>query len=123
MCEPESARPDRNLGYVFTSRRETAEEYRRRTGRAGGRTAAGPFRQFRVTAGFAEHDECLGSSASVEVERETAPAPEEAEQLVWPAVWEVTVRALGDGDWRPSLNWLDVVELLAEEPGGCRRGG
>lgn len=23
----------------------------------------------------------------------------------------VTSRALGDGDWRPSLNWLDVIEL------------
>jgi len=67
---------------------------------------------FRLTAGFAEHDERLGSSASVEVRRDTAPAPAEAEQLIWPAVWAVTVSALGEGDWRPSLNWLDVIELL-----------
>jgi|GEM_PF-4644204 hypothetical protein len=25
-----------------------------------------------------------------------------------------TVQALGDGDWRPSMNWLDVIELLGE---------
>lgn len=27
-------------------------------------------------------------------------------------IWDVTVQALGDGDWRPSMSWLDVVELL-----------
>jgi len=91
-------------GYVFTSRRETPPEYRRRV--------SSP-RVFRVTAGFAEQDERLGSSASVEVRRDTAPGPAEAEALVWPAVWAETVRRLGEGDWRPSLNWLDVVELLA----------
>ena len=105
------------LGYVFTSRRETPEEYRRRTASAESLTespaAAGPAqRVFRLTAGFAEHDERLGSSASVEVRRETPPSLAEAERLIWPAVWEVTISALGDGDWRPSLNWLDVVELL-----------
>jgi hypothetical protein len=31
-----------------------------------------------------------------------------------PAIWDVTVQTLGDGDWRPSMNWLDVVELLGE---------
>ena len=100
-------------GYVFTSRVETPEEYRRRTGSAAAPVAGAP-QAFRVTAGFAEHDERLGSSASVQVRRETAPGPEEAEKLVWPAVWQVTVRALGPGDWRPSLNWLDVIELLGE---------
>ena len=109
------------LGYVFTSRRETPEEYRRRTASAGSPAgsstgspaAAGPAqRVFRLTAGFAEHDERLGSSASVEVRRETPPSLAEAERLIWPAVWEVTISALGDGDWRPSLNWLDVIELL-----------
>lgn len=105
------------LGYVFTSRRETAEEYRRRTtsaeSPAESPAVAGPAqRVFRLTAGFAEHDERLGSSASVEVRREKAPSLQEAEKLIWPAIWEVTIGALGDGDWRPSLNWLDVIELL-----------
>jgi hypothetical protein len=27
---------------------------------------------------------------------------------------DVTVQALGDGDRRPSMNWLDVAELLGE---------
>ena len=90
-------------GYVFTSRRETPPEYRRRVGSP---------RVFRVTAGFAEHDERFGSSASIEVRRDTPPTREEAEDLVWPAIWQVTRGALGEGDWRPSLNWLDVVELL-----------
>jgi hypothetical protein len=29
-------------------------------------------------------------------------------------MWDVTVQALGDGDWRPSMDWLDVAELLGE---------
>jgi hypothetical protein len=24
--------------------------------------------------------------------------------------------ALGEGDWRPSLNWIDVFELLDDPP-------
>ena len=68
---------------------------------------------YRLTAGFAEHDERFGSSATADVQRESAPTRDEAEKLVWPAVEEVTRQALGDGDWRPSLNWLDVIELLA----------
>ncbi len=109
---------DEPSGYVFTSRPETPEEHRRRT---DGRTAAdpaetapavaGPVKTFRVTAGFAEHNERLGSTATVIVRRESAPGRAEAERLVWPAVREETRRALGDGDWWPSLNWLDVVEL------------
>jgi SAM-dependent methyltransferase len=109
---------DEPSGYVFTSRPETPEEHRRRM---DGRTAAGPaetapaaagpVKTFRVTAGFAEHNERLGSTATVIVRRESAPGRAEAERLVWPAVREETRRALGDGDWWPSLNWLDVVEL------------
>ncbi len=49
--------------------------------------------------------------------RENAPTREEAEALIWPAVWEVTAEALGEGDWRPSLSWLDVVELSDQLPG------
>jgi hypothetical protein len=37
-------------------------------------------------------------------------------RLVWPAVNKETTRALGEGDWRPSLNWLDVFELLDDPP-------
>ncbi len=91
------------LGYVFTHRRETPEEYRQRTG--------GSAARFRLVAGFAEHDERFGSSVAIEVDQPTVPAREEAERLVWPAIWAETARALGEGDWRPSLNWLDVVEL------------
>jgi hypothetical protein len=108
---------DEFLGYVFTVRRESAEEYRQRANPAA----------FRLVAGFAEHDERLGSSVSVELYRETAPTRAEAEQLVWPAIWEETGRALGDGDWHPSLIWLDLVELLDQQPradlprpGSCR---
>jgi|ERR1700677_3651636 hypothetical protein len=107
---------DEFLGYVFISRRETPEEYYKRTGSPAPPAAAGPARRFRLVAGFAEHDERLGSSATIEVHRETAPTRDEAVRLVWPAVEEETARALGAGDWRPSLNWLDVIELLDELP-------
>jgi hypothetical protein len=42
------------------------------------------------------------------------PARDEAEKLIQPAIWDVTVQALGDGNWQPSMNWLDVIELLGE---------
>ena len=104
---------DAYLGYVFTSRLETAEEYQRRAGPAAPvpSATAGAPRVFRLTAGFAEHDERLGVSATIDVQRDTAPTRAEAEQLIWPEIWAVTSRALGDGDWHPSLNWLDVIEL------------
>ncbi|HEX7993053.1 MAG TPA: hypothetical protein VF506_03975 [Streptosporangiaceae bacterium] len=35
-------------------------------------------------------------------------------QVVWPAIEDVAVRALGAGDWQPSLNWIDVIELWPE---------
>jgi hypothetical protein len=107
---------DQYRGYVFTSRRESPQEYRQRTGSAAAAAAAavpaGTPRVFRLISGFAEHDERFGSTALVEVRRETAPSRDEAEQLMWPAIEAETTRALGDGDWRPSLNWLDVIELL-----------
>ncbi len=103
-------------GYFFTRQPETAEEYRRRTADPADPAQTGPaesgsLRTFRVTAGFAEHNEKLGSTATVIVRRETAPERAEAERLVWQAVEAETRRVLGDGDWWPSLNWLDVVEL------------
>jgi hypothetical protein len=112
---------DEYLGYVFTSRRETPEERDKRAASGAARVPAGPGRDafrptaertFRLTAGFAEHDERLGSAATIDVRRETAPPRDEAERLIRPAVWAVTTSALGDGDWNPTLNWLDVIELL-----------
>jgi hypothetical protein len=119
---------DEYLGYVFTVRWETSEEYGRRAagspgqahpGPAGARpreAAAGPARGFRLLAGFAEHDEKFGSSAEVTLRRETAPTRTEAVELIWPAIEEETARALGPGDWRPSLNWLELIELLDAPP-------
>jgi hypothetical protein len=105
------------LGYVFTSRRETTEEYRQRTGSSSPPAVPGPGHRFRLRASFAEHDEKFGSSAEIEVVRQAAPDRDEAERLVWPAVEAETSRALGEGDWRPSLNSLEVVELR-DEPRG-----
>lgn len=103
---------DDYLGYTFTSRAETPEEHHKRVA-AGDSPAAGqPGRLFRLTSGFAEHDEKFGSAATVDVRRDAAPTREEAEQLIRPAIWEVTTGALGDGDWNPTMNWLDVIELL-----------
>jgi hypothetical protein len=101
------------LGYVFISRHETQEEHLERAGaaRSAASTAAADQRAFRITAGFAEHDARFGASVSVYAQMASAPAREEAVRLVWPAVVQETARALGAGDWQPSLNWLDVVEL------------
>jgi hypothetical protein len=102
------------LGYVFTSRHETQEEYLERAGparSAASAARAAAQRAFRITAGFAEHDVRFGASVSVYAQLASAPAPEEAVRLVWQAVVQETARALGAGDWQPSLNWLDVVEL------------
>jgi hypothetical protein len=124
---------DDYLGYVFTTRRETPGEYRRRVadspgpaspgpahpGPAGAcprEAAAGPASGFRLLAGFAEHDEKFGSTAEVMIRRESAPTRDQAVQLIWPAIEEETARALGAGDWRPSLNWLELIELLDERP-------
>jgi hypothetical protein len=102
------------LGYQFTSRRETPEEHQQRTGQATAPSpAAGQDRTFRLTAGFAEHDERYGGRASIQVTRPVPPTRAEAEALIWPAVEAATEQALGPGDWRPSLNWLEVIELLA----------
>jgi hypothetical protein len=105
------------LGYAFTSRRETTEEYRQRTSSSARPGALGPGHRFRLKASFADHDEKFGSSAEIDVVRQAAPDRDEAVRLVWPAVEAETSRALGEGDWRPSLNSLEVVELR-DEPCG-----
>ncbi len=79
---------------------------------AGPGRAAGPLRTFRLTSGFAEHDEKFGSSATVDVPLAVAPDRYEAERLIAPAIRAATVESLGEGDWRPAMNWLDVIELL-----------
>src|SRR6202020_2537103 len=88
---------DEFLGYTFTSRQETPGEYAERTGSLEPPRPAGAARRFRLTAGFFEHDVRVGSSVTIEVEREAAPARDEAVQLVWPAVERETARALGEG--------------------------
>jgi hypothetical protein len=107
---------DDYYGYVFTSRAETPEEFRRRTRSAAGPVRSGPPRTYRLTTGFAEHDVKFGSSATVDVQRDAPPGREDAAGLIWPAIEAETARALGEGSYRPSINWLDVVELLAEPP-------
>ena len=108
---------DQHYGYVFTSRQESVAEYRRRTGSAAEPLpAAGPVRRYRITSGFAEHNEKIGDSASVEVDRKSPPTRDEAEKLIWPTIDEVTTSRLGPGEWWPSMNWLDVIELLTDPP-------
>lgn len=102
---------DEFLGYVFTSRRETRQEYLERAGPVPPAPAGGDGRAFRITAGFAEHDARFGASVSVYVRQGAAPSREEAVRLVWPAVERETAGALGEGDWQPSLNWLELLEL------------
>jgi hypothetical protein len=109
---------DAHLGYTFVSRFETPEEYRRRTGTSAGAGVLVPTDTYLLNAGFAEHDERFGSSARLEVSSDPAPAREEAEKLIWPAIWAETRRALGEGEWRPSLNWLDMIRLLGPPPAG-----
>ncbi len=106
------------LGYVFTCRRESAEEYRQRTGSPASPAASGQLRRFSIRASFAEHDVRFGAAVTVELDRESAPARDEAVRLVWPAVGQEITRALGEGDWRPSLTSVEVVELLGQQPAG-----
>ena len=113
---------DEYRGYVFTVRRELAGRVR-----ASHRLAGSPWltgwvplepltedrrRRFRLVSGFAEHDEKFGSSADIDFTSEAVPTRDEAEALIGPAIWAETTRALGQGDWRPSMNWLDVIELV-----------
>ena len=113
---------DEYRGYVFTVRRELPAEFERRTGSPAPPWLTGwvplePLtadrrRRFRLVSGFAEHDEKFGSSADVDFTSEAVPTRDEAEALIGPAIWAETTRALGQGDWRPSMNWLDVIELV-----------
>jgi hypothetical protein len=104
------------LGYVFTTRTETGPEYQERTRTPGRTAAAGGPRVFSVRARFADHDVRFSSALAIEAQCESAPTREQAVGLVWPAIESEITRALGAGDWRPSLSWLEVVELLREPP-------
>jgi hypothetical protein len=110
---------DKFLGYQFTSRRERAAEYRERTGSLAPDAAIRPTGRYKILARFAEHDERFSSWAETEVGRGTPPSRTEAEQLIWPAIEAETARALGPGDWRPSLLYMDLIELAGadHEPG------
>lgn len=109
---------DAHLGYTFVSRFETAEEYRRRTGTSAGDGVLVPTDTYLLDAGFFDHDVRWGSSARLEVSSDPAPTREEAEKLIWPAIWAETGRKLGPGDWRPSLSSLHMTRLLGRPPAG-----
>ena len=109
---------DKYLGYTFASRFEAAEEYRRRTGTSAGDGVLVPTDTYLLDAGFAEHDVKWGSSAELEVSSDPAPTREEAEKLIWPAIWAQTRRVLGEGDWQPSLASLSITRLLGPPPAG-----
>ena len=106
---------DKFLGYQFTRRRERAGEYRERTGSLAPDAAIRPTGRYKILARFAEHDERFSSWAETEVVRAAPPSRAEAEQLIWPAIDAETARALGPGDWRPSLLYIDLIELVGEE--------
>jgi hypothetical protein len=103
---------DEHLGWTFDSRIETAEEYRRRTGTVAGTGVLIPTDTYLLVAGFFDHDIKFGSSARTEVSSDPAPTRDEAAKLSWPAIWAETRRALGEGDWRPSLASLHMIRLL-----------
>ncbi len=107
---------DEFLGYTFTSRQETPGEYAERTGSLEPPQAAGPARRFRLTAGFFEHDVRFGSSVTIEVQREAAPARDEAVQLV------LAGYRAGDGAG-PRRGRLAALTELAERRRTARRGG
>jgi hypothetical protein len=46
------------------------------------------------------------------VEQDAAPPRAAAEQLAWPLVQAVVQARLGPGEWRPSLNTIEVLGLL-----------
>jgi hypothetical protein len=97
--------------YNFLSRLESPEEYRGRTGRPW--PAAGPpARRFRIQADYAEHDEKIGGAVVIIVEQDAAPPRAAAEQLAWPLVQAEVQDRLGPGEWRPSLNTIEVLGLL-----------
>lgn len=73
-------------------------------------------REFRITAGFTEDVVKFGSEAHALVKTESVPTREEAVDLMWPAVWSETGRALGGGEWRPAIRWVVVAELLSGWP-------
>ena len=56
------------------------------------------------------------------VERDTRPTREDADELISPAIQAEVISRLGPGDWLPSLNYLEVRELLREPPAPARSG-
>lgn len=106
---------DKFLGYQFSSRRERPGEYRERTGSLATDAAIGPTARYKILARFAEHDERFAAWAQTEVVRAAPPTRTEAEQLIWPVIDAETSDALGPGEWRPSLLYVDLIELVGEQ--------
>jgi hypothetical protein len=102
------------LGWTFSCRSETPQEYRERTGAlTAPADGARQVRHFQIRADFAEHDERIGASVAFVVERDTEPTREEAEHIAFPAMVDEITRIRGqEGDWRPALSRLEVRELL-----------
>jgi hypothetical protein len=73
--------------------------------------AAPPPRRFQVTCGFFEHDVHFGSGASIVARLMQDPSPDEAVQLILPAVIADITRFTGLSDWRPTLTSMSVSEL------------
>jgi hypothetical protein len=115
VCSGQVLTLDKFLGYAFTSRRERPGEYRERAGSLAPDAAIRPTGRYRIIARFAEHDERFAAWAEADAVRAAPPTRSEAERLIWPAVDAETTRALGPGDWRPSLLYLDLIELVGEE--------
>jgi hypothetical protein len=74
-----------------------------------------PTGRFRILARFAQHDERFAAWAEAEVVRAQPPTRAESEQLIWPVIDAETARALGPGEWRPSLLYMDLIELVGEQ--------
>ena len=93
----------------FASRRETPAEYRERVG-AEPPQRARAVRRFRLDANFLEDDNRINDHAVLVIERERAPTLEDAERLLWPAVFH----ALGSS---PELDeyWPRYVSIEARE--------
>ena len=109
---------DDYLGYTFTSR---SRRPRSAGGVRGPPPATGCWCRRTRTCSWPGSPSTMRSSAprpGWKCPATSAPARDAAEKLIWPAIWAETSRALGPGDWRPSLGWLDMIRLLGPAPAG-----
>jgi len=143
---------DAYYGYTYTTRDETADEYQARITESAASTAddariAAPAVRgalvlsgtYRLVAGYAEHDEKFGGTATADVDSDGPWSREEAQRMAESAIDAdarqrmaaiYPLREIGDDDVRPSLNSLEVIRLLCPAPavqpaaglGGTGRG-